>query len=149
LTREEWLRSLQLEQEINLVKDTSHRLFPRTIELLNNTNQFNINGKRWTMGELEAFFVANGIVLTASLRDKIADNGLIGIALVKDNEIIQTVLSCRVFGLGAEIALGAIATQIALRSGDVARASIIDTGKMPHATTSLRRWGSPLATHVL
>jgi FkbH-like protein len=141
LTREEWLHSLQLEQNIEVVKDAGHRLFARTFELLNKTNQFNTTGQRWTLGELNAFFAAEGCALVASLRDKTADNGLIGIVLVKGDELVQTVLSCRVFGLGAEIALGAMATKLALKSGDLARASLIDTGKNATCHDFFRRMG--------
>lgn len=129
LSREEWLQSLQLKMDVHLVNSPSHRFFPRTMELINKTNQFNTTGKRWTLGELEALFAEGGVAVTSSLRDKTTDNGLIGVTLVRSGEIVQSVLSCRVFGLGSESASGAIATKIALTSKTEVRATVVDTGK--------------------
>jgi FkbH-like protein len=127
--REEWLKSLQIEEDVSLVRETSHPLFARSMELLNKTNQFNTTGVRWGIGELDAFFSAGGTCLAASLRDKTIDNGVIGIALVRPGEIVQVVLSCRVFGLGAETALGHVATEIALKGSPEVRARVVDTGR--------------------
>ncbi len=129
LTRDEWLRSLDLRQEICAVRTQDHPNFARALELLNKTNQFNTNGKRWTHGELEDLLQQGGTILTAALRDKTVDNGIIGVTIVLGSEIVQAVLSCRVFGLGAEIVSGAIATRLALLAGPSAVASVVDTGK--------------------
>jgi len=129
MNREEWLRSLELEQEITLVRSDGDALFPRTLELLNKTNQFNTTGKRWSQEDLNTFFCEGGRALVTSLRDKAVDNGIVGICLVNGPEIVQTVLSCRVFGLGAEIALGSVGTAVALASAPHAKAVTVDTGR--------------------
>jgi FkbH-like protein len=129
MSREEWLQSLDLEQSVFLVRDTSSKHFVRAMELINKTNQFNTTGKRWTLAELGDFFRRDGICLVSSLKDKTADNGIIGASLVQNGTVVQTVLSCRVFNLGAETVLGRFATVMALRQREVAMGVIVDTGK--------------------
>ncbi|MFT3842601.1 MAG: HAD-IIIC family phosphatase [Myxococcaceae bacterium] len=129
MPRDEWLRSLDLEQYVFTVRDTSDAHFERVFELINKTNQFNTNGKRWTLGEITEFFRAGGVCIGTSLKDKTADNGIIGVSLVANGEIVQSVLSCRVFGLGAEKVMGRFATLIALGQKPEATARIVDTGK--------------------
>jgi FkbH-like protein len=129
LSRHEWLLSLKIKQHISMVNDIADKSFGRAIELINKTNQFNTTGKRWTSGELDEFFRNGGCCLTTDLRDKTIDNGMIGVALIKPGALIQVVLSCRVFGLGAEITMGSIATTVALRGQAFVRSTLIDTGK--------------------
>ena len=129
MPREEWLAALAIEQNFVLLHDSGSSLFGRAFELINKTKQFNTTGRRWTRAEMENFFQDGGVCVLASLKDKTMDNGIIGSALVKNGEIVQTVQSCRVFGLGAEIALGRIATQIALTQATLAIGRIVDTGK--------------------
>ena len=129
ISREDWLRSLRLREKIHLVRSLSDPQFARAMELLNKTNQFNTTGRRWSLGELEAFFTSLGVMITASLSDKTVDNGLIAVSLVEGGRLTQTVLSCRVFGLSAEIALGSVATSIALTQNEQVRATLVNTGK--------------------
>ncbi|SDA70689.1 HAD-IIIC family phosphatase [Sinorhizobium sp. NFACC03] len=129
MSREDWLRSLQLEQQLFIMDIDDKPRFERGFELINKTNQFNTTGKRWELSEFKDFLAAGGVCLLSSLRDKTGDNGITGAALVKDGEIVQAVLSCRVFGLGAEVAMGSAATKIALSQADRATGMIIDTGK--------------------
>lgn len=129
VSRDEWLASLQLRQSFFLIKDPKSRHFDRAFELINKTNQFNTTGKRWEKPEFEKFLGAGGYCVVSSLRDKLIDNGVIAVCLVKGENIVQVVLSCRVFGLGAELVVGAIATRLALKSHPEIRAELIDTGK--------------------
>jgi FkbH-like protein len=129
MPRSEFLASLKIEQSFTQVRDAKATEFDRGFELLNKTNQFNTTGRRWTHAEMVEFFANDGFMLLTSLRDKTANNGVIGAALVQRGEIVQTVLSCRVFGLGAEIALGRVATRVALSQSPAARGRIVDTGK--------------------
>ncbi|MDD7960700.1 hypothetical protein PUT90_28520, partial [Klebsiella pneumoniae] len=64
--------------------------------MLNKTNQFNTTGKRWELGEIQAFFDKGGEIVYVSLKDSTADNGIVGVTLVRPNRIDQAVLSCRV-----------------------------------------------------
>ena len=101
--REEWLRSLQMKQKFAIINEQHSPHFPRAFELLNKTNQFNTTGKRWEVREIEDLFSRGGFLLATWLSDRNADNGLVGLSVVEGDQIVQAVLSCRVFGLGAEI----------------------------------------------
>jgi FkbH-like protein len=129
VSREEWLASLQLRQSFFLIKTPKSRHFDRAFELINKTNQFNTTGKRWEKSEFEKFISKGGYCIVSSLRDRLIDNGIISVCLIKCENIVQVVLSCRVFGLGAELVVGAIATRLALKSRPEIRAELVDTGK--------------------
>ena len=78
----------------------------RVRELFERTTQFNATGRRFTLGELErAIAAADGGVFTLHMRDRLADHGLAGAAVVAGGEIMNLVMSCRVIGLGGERAL--------------------------------------------
>jgi len=127
--RTAWLVSLELHETLFLIQDTRSSRFTRVFELINKTNQFNTTGQRWSLGEFEAFFAAGGKAVAAALRDRTIDNGLIGVALVRPGEIVQVVLSCRVFGLGAETVLGIAAMTLALAEGGQVVSRPAETGK--------------------
>lgn len=129
MNRDEWLQSLELRQEVMVVANEQDPLFSRALELLNKTNQFNTTGERWSQEALIAFIRNGGVVLATSLRDKAVNNGVVGVCLINRHEIVQAALSCRVFGLGAEIVLGSIATTLALKAGSVVTGKTIDTGR--------------------
>jgi FkbH-like protein len=129
LSRTEWLKSLDLREKISIVSSFDSPEGTRAFELINKTNQFNTTGRRWNSAEFEEFLQNGGVCLTAALRDKNIDNGIIGVTLIKNGEIVQSVLSCRVFGLGAEIGMGSAATIAALRQGAKAIGRIEDSGK--------------------
>ncbi len=130
VSREEWLASLQIELTAGIVQHEEAAAFARCFELLNKTNQFNTNGKRWDNGEMKAFFQTGGAIIYISLKDKTIDNGIVGLSLVRSGEIVQAVLSCRVFGLGAEIGMGHFAMRQALAQGHGhVTGTIVDTGK--------------------
>jgi FkbH-like protein len=129
MSREEWLASLDIEQDFYLLASDESVLFERAHELINKTNQFNTTGKRWQLSELQEFFAAGGACLLTSLKDRTMDNGVVGAALIGAGELVQVVLSCRVFGLGAELGLGRVATLISLSQAGKAIGRIVDTGK--------------------
>lgn len=75
----------------------------RPFELLNKTNQFNLNGRRYSEGEWAEFLVGeNNVVLAISYQDKFGALGKIGLLMGVNGEqtfvIDQWVLSCRAFG---------------------------------------------------
>jgi FkbH-like protein len=128
LSFEEWLASLSLEQTIEIVERSDHPRFERAFELLNKTNQFNTTGRRWERHEIDALLAEGGALVCSMLRDKLADNGMISVVVVRGNEIVQAVLSCRAFKFGAELAAGRVACQRILATHDHVRASLVDTG---------------------
>jgi FkbH-like protein len=129
VSRADWLASLACRQRFDLIRSAASPSFPRALELLNKTNQFNTTGRRWGAGELADFLQGGGVAVSTALQDRTADNGVVGVALVEAGEIVQLVLSCRVFGLGAETNLGRAATLVALSQAPLARGCIVDTGR--------------------
>lgn len=105
MDRSAFLQSLELALTVTELTATTHTYFPRALELLNKTNQFNTTGQRWNEAELAQFFAQGGQALAFHAQDRLANHGLIGLALVKGDELVQIVLSCRVFGLGIETAM--------------------------------------------
>lgn len=105
LDRDAWLLSLVLTLRVEEIATTDHPRYSRALELLNKTNQFNTTGQRWPDGEMQAWLASGGILLAASATDRFTKHGLIALALLREGEIQQVVLSCRMFGLGLETAL--------------------------------------------
>ncbi|WP_321840464.1 HAD-IIIC family phosphatase [Paraburkholderia bannensis] len=120
MPREVWLKSLEIEQQYAIVATEDDKHFGRAFELLNKTNQFNTTARRWTREEMLQFLADGGYLVCSFLKDKFVDNGLIAVHAVKANEILQVVLSCRVFGLGAEFAIAHhLFTEILKNHGNV------------------------------
>ena len=70
----------------------------RAIQLINKTNQFNLNGIRKEPKEVEAIMEDGGHLFTASLSDINGDHGeILSLLIDKNNEVQSFVLSCRVF----------------------------------------------------
>jgi FkbH-like protein len=101
------LRGLELQTQIFKALPANAG---RIAELINRTNQFNINGTRTTdsrvLGQIND---SNYLVLYAKMRDRFGDSGLVCCAIVAlggDVAAIESfVLSCRAFGFGIETAL--------------------------------------------
>jgi len=82
----------------------------RAVQLINKTNQFNANGRRWTDDEVGAVLRAGGRLYGATLSDRTGSHGEV-IACLVDGEgtVTAFVMSCRVFQRRAEHAfLGAL-----------------------------------------
>jgi FkbH-like protein len=129
MSRDEWLASLGVTLRYFVVRSVEHPHFSRLFELINKTNQFNTTGKRWGMDEITKHFADGGEAILVSSKDRTAENGIISVCLIKGEEIVQTVMSCRVFGLGIEHSLARFAQESILRRNEVVKASLIDTGK--------------------
>jgi FkbH-like protein len=75
----------------------------RVEELFQRTTQFNTAGRKFSIGELSALlFSEAGEIFTMTVRDRFADHGLVGAAVVTERQIVGFALSCRVLGLGVE-----------------------------------------------
>lgn len=70
----------------------------RAIQLINKTNQFNSNGIRISVDEVQGVLNAGGKLFTGSLKDKNGEHGEV-LALLMDNNhnAMSFVMSCRVF----------------------------------------------------
>lgn len=70
----------------------------RAIQLINKTNQFNLNGRRMTDNEVANILNRGGHFFTAKLDDRTGSHGEILACLIDEKQHILTfVLSCRVF----------------------------------------------------
>jgi FkbH-like protein len=86
--------SLQIVAEVFLATEAD---LPRVSELFARTTQFNTTGAKFAVGEL-----AEATVHAMLVKDRLADHGLVGAAVVRDGEIVGFALSCRAVGLGVE-----------------------------------------------
>ena len=78
--------------------DRSHGDRTRAVQLINKTNQFNLNGVRWSDEEIGEYIMRGGRLYTAFLADSTGEHGEILAALIgPDGAIEALVLSCRVF----------------------------------------------------
>lgn len=105
MSREEFLQSLQICVKAYKIISTNDERFARAFELINKSNQFNTNGKRWTYDEFSRAFQSGSVIKVAHVTDKYTDYGIVAVAVIRDSSIEQYVMSCRVFGLGIEQAL--------------------------------------------
>jgi FkbH-like protein len=93
-------------QVVARVEQATAEVLDRVRELIGRTTQFNATGSTFTDQDLRRVIAAEGgRVFTLRMRDRLADHGLVGAAIVMDGEILNFVLSCRVIGLGGERAL--------------------------------------------
>ena len=100
----EMFRRLQLRAEICKAKDSE---LTRIHELINRTNQWNLQGSRCTFQEVRAWHQsANHVIYSVRVKDKFGDMGLVcscvGEYTESSLDVIVFVLSCRVFGYGIE-----------------------------------------------
>jgi FkbH-like protein len=129
MSRREFLNSLSSTIKVEVLNGMESRSFTRVFELVNKTNQFNTTGKRWMLEDYRQHFAKGGQIFALSVADKFANYGTVGVAFRLKNVISQFVLSCRVLGMGIEIA--AVSKFVAIMRDDEARdiyASMIETG---------------------
>ena len=86
---------------------------PRSAQLVNKSNQFNLTTRRYTEAELERLLKTDGTIgLCFRLKDRFGDNGLISVIIARpdtswgqDHLLIDTwLMSCRVLGRQVEAA---------------------------------------------
>lgn len=128
LNEEDYLRDLGITVRIETVDGVDQKKFPRALELLNKTNQFNTTGRRWSEQAMAQYFAEGGRLLTADVSDRLSDYGLTSVMLYRAGECSQLVMSCRVFGLRVEFAM-----LNAFLNATAAPRSLLfcDTGKNP------------------
>jgi FkbH-like protein len=87
------------------IHDRSRGDRTRAVQLINKTNQFNLNGRRVSDEEVGATLAAGGRLIGATLADRTGNHGEILSCLVaSDGTIISFVMSCRVFQRRVEYA---------------------------------------------
>jgi FkbH-like protein len=105
-----WLETLDLMVE---VEELSTDNLPRAVQLLNKTNQMNLQTRRMSEEEFAAWSQESGCkVWTFRVKDRFGDYGLAGLASLtvaaNEGRIADFLLSCRVFGKKVEDAIFAI-----------------------------------------
>jgi len=121
---DDFLQALRVEVRLGQIDRESDPQFPRAFELINKTNQFNTSGARWTEQAARDFFADGGRWEVFTVADRYTQYGLVGVVAIRAGRIEQFVMSCRVFGLGAE---HAVLAELAARAPLVA--AIIETPK--------------------
>jgi FkbH-like protein len=101
---EEFFAKLDMVVEIGLLDSTS---IARISQLVQKTNQFNLTTHRHSEGNIRAFAESSEFdVFYIKLSDRIAEMGLIGVAIIKYDgkqaDIETFLLSCRALGRGVE-----------------------------------------------
>jgi len=121
-----FLASLEIDARVE--KLTLDGPLARVEELFQRTTQFNTTGRRFSGGELAALATgADSAVFVMHVRDRFADHGLVGAAVVDGAEIAGFAMSCRVIGLGVEQQLLTAAAVDALARAGRATARIVET----------------------
>ena len=130
MSRQDFLASLSLAVNLIDITDMDHPGFPRVLELINKTNQFNTTGKRWTKQECTAAVATGTRFIAFEVEDRFTEYGLVGVMVVREPEILQFVMSCRVVGMEVEIAaLSEILRAIHEGGFGSARASLEETDR--------------------
>lgn len=116
---EEYLESLQMTATVERVSPITGQ---RVVQLINKTNQWNLTTRRRSSDALEEFVAEpTNIALAASLRDRFADHGLVGVLLATQDEDVLEIdtflMSCRVIGRTLERTLIAALIDHATASG--------------------------------
>lgn len=116
---DKWLPSLDLRVTIEEMNDGNLK---RSVQLLNKTNQMNLSTRRMTEPELLAWLKRGQCKLWSfRVSDRFGDSGLTGITSIEcyDNhgQIVDFVLSCRVFGRQIEKVMVHTAVDYARRAG--------------------------------
>jgi FkbH-like protein len=80
------------------IRDRSEGDRSRVVQLINKTNQFNLNGRRVTEEELDRVLAPGGRLYGATLEDRHGSHGEILACLISaDGVVTSFVMSCRVF----------------------------------------------------
>jgi FkbH-like protein len=110
-----FLRSLNMQIKIKEMDDFS---FPRIVQLIQKTNQFNLTTRRYSETEIRKISNdKNYRIFAISVKDKFGDYGIIAVVILKhvDSKIyVDTFLmSCRVIGRSIETAILSYITKLA------------------------------------
>jgi FkbH-like protein len=115
----EYQKSLEMTAEVGAINNF---YLPRSAQLINKSNQFNLTGKRRSEAELRALLESSDWrTRYFTLSDKFGDNGLISVVLLRredENVHIETwVMSCRVLGRGMEEFIANEVVNVAMEMG--------------------------------
>jgi FkbH-like protein len=132
---DDYLRSLEMSVLFGPVTPVD---LARAAQLINKTNQFNTTTRRITSEELaQIAAVPQNVTLQFRLIDRFGDNGLVSVMLLRQDpsepvvfDVVNWVMSCRVFGRQLEDEAMNIVVELALARGARAlRADFVATKK--------------------
>jgi FkbH-like protein len=129
VSHSDFLASLGVQVRLFEIRDPGHPGFPRMLELINKTNQFNTTGIRWTRQECQVAFSKATSFYAFEVTDRFTSYGLVGVVVVEGSHLGQFVMSCRVVGMELELAVVAAILED-LRDREffgAATASFVDT----------------------
>ncbi len=138
-----FLESLRLKCAVREVVDSDSPEGQRAAQLINKTNQWNLNGRRVAAGEINATLAAGGDLLIAEVRDELNRYGVVGAALIdRFGRVSHLVVSCRVIGMGID---DAFVHQLLAGLGPL-KLAFADSGRNRAARAFLERHqGAPVA----
>jgi FkbH-like protein len=103
---EDFYRSLMMVVEVRPMTDST---LPRTAQLTQKTNQFNLTTQRYTEHQLTELLAGGSRIYTVRVKDRFGDNGIVGIAITLQDQALCRIdtflLSCRVIGRTVETAI--------------------------------------------
>jgi FkbH-like protein len=105
LSPDDFAREQNTTVKLAFLTSVDHSRFPRALELINKTNQFNTTGRRWKAEECAAFFKAKGVFAVFDVEDRFTPYGLVGVVILAGGAMLQWVMSCRVIGMRVEQAV--------------------------------------------
>ena len=141
---DDWFRKLEIRISAEVLSQAN---LTRAAQLFNKTNQMNLSTRRLTAEQLWEWANRPGRRLwTVRVADKFGESGLVGIVSIDtagaDGELVDFILSCRVFGRRVEEAMTHIAASHARASGrKVLSARYKQTEKNKPTLTFLQRSG--------
>ena len=90
--------ALGIELDVHVLRDAE---VARVAQLSQKANQFNVCTHRHTEEDVRRL-ADEGLVVTAHAKDRFGDQGLVAFVIVRGEEILDWVMSCRVTGRGIE-----------------------------------------------
>jgi amino acid adenylation domain-containing protein/FkbH-like protein len=129
---DEFLQSLNLELSF---KRVSPEEIERASQLSKRTNQFNLNGIRYSTQEIEQFICTKNFdCFAVHVRDRFGDYGFVGLVIAETRETQMLLhgfmLSCRVLGRGVEQAIMSVLRNLCEQKGsEIIGARYIETSK--------------------
>jgi len=118
---------------------------PRVTQLINKTNQFNLNGNKLTSPETHAYAMS-GIARWYRLRDRFGDYGIVSavVGTIDERRLVldNWVVSCRAFQRTLEAFILRDIVEIArAKRCDVVALRFVDTSRNSYADAALREMG--------
>lgn len=102
MNEESYLASLNVQCQIERIAHGSSHIV-RIEELLQRTTQFNTTGRKFSLNELTKLSKdPSSYIFSMTVTDNFGYHGLVGAAVVSNNEILCLAISCRVLGLRIE-----------------------------------------------